>query len=124
MILDSLDNLADTGLDVMNADSASLWWAGKEFVRGKTVGDRVGRNEKTKIVCRLQAKTAGAPVREPAVSEDERKAMMAHYFKKQEERKALQADDEDSSYGSEWADPRGLKKSLLGTGGIRMGGLS
>ena len=35
-------------------------------------------------MAKLQGAGSGAPVREPAVSEDERKAMMAHYFKKQE----------------------------------------
>jgi cilia- and flagella-associated protein 298 len=45
------------------------------------VSDRVGSNEKTKVVVRLQPKAGGPPVREPAVSEDERKAMMAWYVR-------------------------------------------
>ncbi len=49
----------------------------------QTVGDRVGKNEKTKVTARLQKKGGGAPVREAAISEDERRAMMAHYYKKQ-----------------------------------------
>jgi hypothetical protein len=47
------------------------------------VGDRLGWNEKTKVVAKLQRSGAGPPAREPAVSEEERKAMMAHYFKRQ-----------------------------------------
>jgi hypothetical protein len=27
-----------------------MWWAGKELLRGKTLADFVGKNEKTKIV--------------------------------------------------------------------------
>ena len=120
-----LDDTADDGFlhdlmgnDFMEPDSASLWWAGKEFFRDQTVGDRVGKNEKTKVVARLQRKGGGAPVREPVVSEEERKAMMAAYFKKQEEEKALAEDGEDAYLGSSWADPKALKRSLQGAGGI------
>ena len=107
------------GQMVLDPKEVSLWWAGKEFLRGKLVSDRTGRNEKTKIVVKLQKKGSGAPAREPAVTEDERKAMMAHYFKKQEEMKRLAEDDDDSYTNMEWADSKALKKSLIGgSGGI------
>jgi hypothetical protein len=106
------------GNDYMDASSATLWWAGKEFVRDQSVGDRVGRNEKTKVVARLQARDGGAPAREPAVSEDERRAMMAWYFKKQEEAKSLTEDNDDAYLNAAWANPKALKSDLLGTGGI------
>jgi hypothetical protein len=106
------------GQDMLGADTATLWWAGKEFHRDQTVGDRVGRNEKTKIVGKLQKPGAGAPVREPGISEEERKAMMAHYFKKQEEMKALAENDEEEYMNASWANPRTLKESLHGTGGM------
>jgi hypothetical protein len=97
-----------TGKDFFDPASASMWWAGKEFFRDKTVGDRVGKNEKTKVVARLQAAGAsGAPMREPAVSEAEQKAMMAWYFKKQEEEKKLAEDDEDAFTGAKWAVRKG-----------------
>ncbi len=57
--------------------------AAKEFKRHEKVGDRLGMNEKTKVICKLRSPEGGPPAREPAVSEDERKAMMAFYFKKQ-----------------------------------------
>jgi len=41
-------------LEVVELDSASLWWAGKEIARGKKLCDFVGKNEKTKIMCKLQ----------------------------------------------------------------------
>ena len=75
----------------------------QEFLRDQTVGDRVGKNEKTKVICRLQGSKAGPPSREPAVSEGERKAMMAHYFKKQEEMKKLAENDDDDFHGASWA---------------------
>ena len=59
------------GLEVFDEDSAQLWWAGKEMVRSKKLKDFVGRNEKTKIVAKLQKKGQGAPAREPVFSEEE-----------------------------------------------------
>mmetsp|Transcript_21070 Transcript_21070/g.25625 ORF Transcript_21070/g.25625 Transcript_21070/m.25625 type:complete len:284 (+) Transcript_21070:167-1018(+) len=99
--------------------TAQLWWAGKEFFRDQTVGDRVGRNEKTKVIAKLLNPGSGAPAREPAVSEEERKAMMAHYFKKQEQMKRLAEDNEDQFMNSSWANSSALKQSLNGTGSIR-----
>lgn len=95
--LDGTDFLAEmAGKDILDPATATLWWAGKEFFRDGLVGDRVGKNEKTKVVARLQSATGGAPVREPAVTEEERKSMMAHYFKKQEEEKRLVEDNDDN----------------------------
>ena len=39
---------------VMDEAEAQLWWAGKQLVRGKKVEDFVGKNDKTKVVCKLQ----------------------------------------------------------------------
>ena len=107
------------GASQLDPDTAQLWWAGKEFFRDKTVGDRVGRNEKTKITAKLQAPGSGPPAREPGVTEEERKAMMAHYFKKQEQMKALAENDEDDYLNANWADSRSLKSTLNGTSNIR-----
>lgn len=57
-------------------------------------------------------------MREPSVSEDERKAMMAHYFKKQEEMKRLAEADTEDYLNSSWANPQSMKDSMRGTGGI------
>ena len=72
----------------------------------KKLKDYVGRNEKTKIVAKLQKvrllpkicnqmslicdflflrKVMPPPAREPVFSEDEQKKMMAHAYRKQEE---------------------------------------
>jgi len=64
-------------VNVFCARGCSLTWSTPQ------VGDRLGWNEKTKVVAKLQRSGAGPPAREPAVSEEERKAMMAHYFKRQ-----------------------------------------
>ncbi len=105
-------------MDWMDPETTSMWWAGKEFHRDQPLSERVGRNEKTKVVVKLQRRGSGPPAREPAVSEEDRKAMMAIYFKKQEEAKKLAENDDDSYHDATWADPRGLKTALHGTGGV------
>eukprot|EP00898_Chlorokybus_atmophyticus_P001454 jgi/Chlat1/2309/Chrsp17S00168 len=52
----------------MDEETATLWWAGKQMLRENKLSDYVGKNEKTKIVVKLQKKGAAgaAPVtREP-----------------------------------------------------------
>merc|ERR1719324_360685 len=81
-------------LEVLDPDHISLWCFSKELQRDKLLSDYVGKNEKTKVVPKLQKKGAGAPQREPIVSEDEQKAMIAFYHKKQAEMDKLALEDE------------------------------
>jgi cilia- and flagella-associated protein 298 len=122
-MIEGTEEVAGTaaGAEYLEPDTTELWWAGKEFLRDGVVKDRVGTNEKTKVVARLQKRGSGPPVREAAVSEEERRAMMAFYYKKQEEAKRLAENDEDAYLASQWADPKALKSSLLGTSGISWG---
>lgn len=69
---------------MLDEATAQLWWAGKQLQRDKLLKDYVGRNEKTRIVAKLQKKGQGAPAREPVFSEEEQKKMMAHAYKRQE----------------------------------------
>ena len=117
-----LDGTA-AGQELLDPSNAELWAASRNFDRSQTVGDRLGRNEKTKVIVKLQKPGAGAPGREAAVSEDERKAMMAFYFKKQEEMKKLAESNEDEYLHSAWADPKQLQKSLRGVGTVKAPGL-
>ncbi len=52
------------------------------MVRGKLVSDYLGRNEKTKVVAKLQKKGSGPPVREPALDEQTQKVHPFHYYSK------------------------------------------
>ncbi len=119
-----LDGTA-AGQDVLEPDTAELWVAARNFDRspGQLVSDRLGRNEKTKVVGKLQRSGGGAPGREPGVSEDEKKAMMAYYFKKQEEMKRLADSNEDEYLNSSWANPKSLQQSLRGQGGVKAPGI-
>jgi len=125
LLLEGEDGLDGTqaASELLDASDATLWVASKDFARGHKVGDRLGWNEKTKVVAKLQRPGSGPPAREPAVSEEERKAMMAHYFKRQEEMKRLAEADDDDYLTSSWADPKALQRSLRGQSGVRAPGL-
>jgi hypothetical protein len=110
---EELDGRSDMQ-DILDAKDSVLWWAGKELQASKAMHEYVGKNEKTKLMTRLQAKGSGAPVRESRVDKETHSAMMQHYYQKQEEEKKLKADDDDSYLESSWANPKALKNSLLG----------
>ena len=65
----------------------SLWFSGKEMQRGKILSDSVGKNEKTKVIVKIQKKGNAAPARERVVSDEEQKQMMAYYYRKQQDLK-------------------------------------
>ncbi|XP_057489543.1 uncharacterized protein LOC130775450 isoform X1 [Actinidia eriantha] len=44
-----------TGLELLQEDKVELLWAGKKLLKGKQLCDYIGKNEKTKIVLRLQS---------------------------------------------------------------------
>lgn len=100
--------------DWLNPKDTSLWWAGKELLRGKLLSDYSGKNEKTTIVIRMQKGNSGPPVREPTIDEETYKKMMSFYHKKQEESKKLQEDNDDNYMSAPWANPNNLKNTLNG----------
>ena len=71
------------------------------------------------MVAKLQKKGGGAPQREPVVSEDEQKAMIAFYHKKQQEAEQMALEDEDAYLNSAWANPKALKNAFSGIGEIK-----
>ncbi|XP_072118318.1 cilia- and flagella-associated protein 298 isoform X2 [Mobula birostris] len=109
------------GKMVIEDSEARLWWAGKELQRGKKLSDYVGKNEKTKIVVKIQKQSHGAPAREPIITEDEQKQMMMYYYRRQEELKKLDENDDESYLDSAWADRHALKRQFQGVSNIRWG---
>ncbi|XP_069127896.1 cilia- and flagella-associated protein 298-like [Argopecten irradians] len=108
--------------EVLPEANTSIWFSGKEMLRGKLLKDFVGKNEKTKIIAKLQKRGLGVPQREQVVSEEEQKKMMAYYYKKQEDYKKLQAEADDAYMDQEWADSGALKRNLNGLRDIKWGG--
>lgn len=108
--------------ELLEVDKAALWCFSKELQLERPLSDYVGKNDKSKVVAKLQRKGAGAPQREPVVSEEEQKAMIAFYHKKQREAEALAAEEDDSYLNSRWADPKGLKHAFTGIGDVQWRG--
>jgi len=112
---EELDGVTDLEA-VLDYTQTNLWWAGKELQTTKTLEEYIGRNEKTKIVGKLCPRSSGAPAREPRIDDNTHKVMLSHYYKKQEENKKLQSDEDDSYLDAEWADPKALKGALVSGG--------
>ncbi|XP_033002811.1 cilia- and flagella-associated protein 298 [Lacerta agilis] len=106
-------------LEVIEEPEAQLWWAAKELKRTKQLSDYVGKNEKTKIIVKIQKKGQGAPAREPVISGEEHKQMILFYHRRQEELKKLEENDDDSFLDSEWADSHALKRHFHGVKDIK-----
>ncbi|XP_039250425.2 cilia- and flagella-associated protein 298-like [Styela clava] len=121
--LDNQEELSGTqaSLQVIPEDKGTLWWAGKELLPGKKLQDYVGNNDKTKIVAKLQKKGTGPPGREPVVSEEQKKQMMLHAYRRQEELKKLDESEDNAHLNSEWADNNRLKSQFQGMQDIKWG---
>ncbi|KAJ3022415.1 hypothetical protein HKX48_006232 [Thoreauomyces humboldtii] len=119
-ILDDKEDLSGTqaSKEVIEPETASIWWAGKELQRDKKLADYVGKNEKTKIIAKIQKKGQGPPLREAPVNEQTQKDMMAFYYRKQEENKKLVENDDDDYVNSAWANSKGLKSAFSGVGDV------
>ena len=116
-LLSLLDEEARTE-DMFPEGACQLWWSSKQLHHDDVLSKYSGKNEKTKLVCKLTKMGGSVPTKEPPLSQETQRDMMAYWHKKQEETKKLVV-DEDISYGnSEWADPKGLKNHFQGTGGI------
>jgi len=106
--------------EILESDKLALWYCGKEMIpTDKPLSHFMGKNEKTTAIIKLSKKGQGCPAREPVVSEQEQKSMMAHAYRRQEELKKL-ADNDDADYlASPWADPGALKQQLHGVSNIK-----
>lgn len=106
-------------LEVIDPVKAQLWFAGKQMLPDKRLGDFIGNNEKCKVIVKLQKSGEGAPGREPIFSEAERKQMMMHAYRRQEELKRLEQDDDDSYLNSSWSNNMSLKSQMQGIGDVK-----
>uniref|UniRef100_A0A1Q3FZS8 Putative secreted protein n=1 Tax=Culex tarsalis TaxID=7177 RepID=A0A1Q3FZS8_CULTA len=106
-------------LEVIEPCKAQLWFAGKLLLSDAKLRDVVGGNEKTKIIIKLAKINEGAPGREPVVSEEARKQMMMHAYRRQEELKKLEQDDDNQYLNSPWSDSRSLKRQVHGLDDVK-----
>lgn len=117
MEFENIEDLTGTqaSLEVIDPASAQLWFCGKEMYREqKTIGDYVGKVENCKVVMKISKRGQGVPAREPIMTEEQRKDMMMHAYRRQEEWKKLGQDEDDNYLNSEWADGGNLKRAFHG----------
>lgn len=105
--------------EVIEPSKAQLWFAGRLVLPGKKLTEFIGNNDKTKVVVKLNSLGEGPPAREPVITEDVRKRMMADAYRRQEELKKLEIDDDDSYLNSSWADGNSLKRQFHGLENVR-----
>lgn len=106
--------------EVIEPSKAQLWFAGQQILGGNhKLHEFIGRNDKTKVIVKLNQVGEGPPGREPIVTENIKKQMMAEAFRRQEELKKLDMDEDDSYFDSSWADSRSLKRQVHGMNDIR-----
>ena len=104
--------------DVVDAKDATLWFANKEMKPENALKVHVGANEKTKVVVKLSTKAQGQPCSESWMSPETQKRLMMENYKRMEELKKLEKDDDDSYLNSEWADNSALKRRFQGLGNV------
>lgn len=120
MELEDREDLAGTQDSklVLDPDEVVLWFANKELKAGNKLRDHLGKHEKTKVVVKLSTKTKGQPSTEPSVSPETMKKLQYESFKRMEEIRKLERDDDDSYLDSNWADQGQLKRKFNGLSNI------
>lgn len=106
-------------LEVIEPAKAQLWFAGKQMIPDRKLADFIGRNEKCKVIVKLQKSGEGAPGREPVFTEAERKQMMMQAYRRQEEFKRLEQDDDDSFLDANWSSNQSLRNQMQGISDVK-----
>lgn len=121
MELTNTEDLSGTqaSLEVIEPAKAQLWFAGRQMLDGKHLHDYVGRIDKCKVIVKLVKCGEGAPGREPVLSEDARKQLMLQQYRRQEELKRLDDNDDDQYLNSNWADNSHMKRQLHGVQNVQ-----
>lgn len=115
MELDNAEELdASSEREVIDPAEATLWFANRELDRGEPLSRYLGRNEKTKVVVKLSTRRAGQPCSESWLDEEAQKKLAMDNFKRMQELKRLEQDEDDSYLDSRWADGGALKKKFQG----------
>lgn len=119
--LENREDLSGTGdsKQVLEPAMTQLWFAGKELQCGEKLSKYLGNNEKTKVIIKVQRRGAGAPGREPVMTEEQRKDLMLKEFNRREEIKKLDEADDDSYLNSPWADNHQLQRQFQGLNNIK-----
>lgn len=100
--------------EVIEPVKMQLWFAGRQLLVESRLCNYLGNNEKCKVILKIVKHGEGAPGREPVFSEEAHKQIMLQQYRRQEELKRLEEDEDDSYLNSKWADNTNLKQQLHG----------
>ncbi|KAL7642626.1 UNVERIFIED_CONTAM: hypothetical protein RMT77_007190 [Armadillidium vulgare] len=103
---------------ILYPEMTKIWFSSKALEEGNKLSKYFGKNEKTKVIVKLQPRGSSTPPREPVLTEEEKKSIMMYEFKRREELKKLEEDEDNSYLDSEWADNLHLKKAFHGVNKI------
>ena len=115
------EDLAGTqaSLEIIEPAKIQLWFAGRHMNPDKELKDYLGLNDKSKVIIKLVKCNEGPPGREPVLSEADRRQMMAYQYRRQEELKKLDENDDDQYLNARWADNNALKKQMHGLENVK-----
>ncbi len=116
--VEELEHDSPRAREVIDPAEATIWFASKELSRKETLSKYLGKNEKTKVVVKLSTTRAGQPASESWMDEEAQKRLALENFKRMEELRKLERDDDDSYLNSAWADGSALKKKFQGLDNI------
>lgn len=105
--------------EVIEPSKLQLWFAGHQLLSERKLSDYLGKNEKCKVIVKIGKCGEGAPGREPVFNEEARKQIMLQQYRRQEELKRLEEDEDDSYLDSKWADNSNMKQQLHGMENIK-----
>jgi len=111
-----IDILETTTEEMFHDANSTLWFAGKEMKRDKPLSEYVGKNEKSKVIVKLQKSSAGPPLREGKMSAEEEKQVMLHMFRRNQELQRLEEDDDLSGSSRQSGDSQSLRRAFQGLG--------
>ena len=79
-------------------EKATIWWAGKQLQPEKTIGDYVGKNDKTKAIVNVQKWGGQQPLRQPPIDAETYQKMVKYYYKKVDEAKEMEKKSVETHY--------------------------
>lgn len=113
--------------EVLNVDTAALWFCGKQMPGDATIGKYCGNNEKSKITVKISAAGGPAPSKEPRIDYSSQRDLRTYFEARREEFNSLEAPElrERALLRAKrdvQAGPSGPKQGLA-AGELNLGGL-
>jgi hypothetical protein len=75
-----------------------LWWAGKELSKAKAIREYAGKNDKTKMIVKVQKVGGEQPLREPHIDSNTYQQMVKYYYRKVDESKEFEKKSVETYY--------------------------